>query len=114
MRRRWCIVSLMILLVLLTFQAVWAHATLVRSEPLANSVLAAAPAEIRLWFSENIEPKFSAFVLLDSNGKTVNTPVSQPDPADALELFMQPGALPNGLYTVVWHTVSAADGHAVQ
>ncbi|HVO71093.1 MAG TPA: copper resistance protein CopC [Aggregatilineaceae bacterium] len=113
MRRWWGIGILAVLLCLGTFRAAGAHATLVRSDPPANSELAASPAAIRLWFSEGVEPKFSAFTLLDARGQTVNTPASQVDPTDSTQLFMQPPALPNGLYTVVWHTVSAEDGHSV-
>ncbi|MEP7287604.1 MAG: FixH family protein [Chloroflexota bacterium] len=90
-----------------------AHATLIRSKPAANAALAQSPQEIRLWFSEIVEPKFSSFTLVDANGTTVSTPVSQADPADATQLFMRPDKLPDGLYTVVWHTVSAADGHSL-
>jgi methionine-rich copper-binding protein CopC len=113
MRRWWAIGILAALLCLVSFGTAGAHATLVRSNPPANSELASSPAEIRLWFSEGVEPKFSTFTLLDTNGQTVNTPTSQVDPADNTQLFMRPPALPNGLYTVVWHTVSAEDGHAV-
>jgi copper transport protein len=104
----------MVLIGLLAFQTAWAHATLVRSDPAANSGLVTAPAEIRLWFSEPVEPQFSGFTLLESSGKTIDTLTSQVDPADAKQMFMQSGSLPGGLFTVVWHVVSAADGHATQ
>ena len=45
------------------------------------------------------------------NGSTVKTPASQVDSADAKQIFVKSGALPNGLYTVVWSVASAADGH---
>lgn len=88
-----------------------AHAVLVRSAPGLNAALTQAPAEIRLWFTEPVEPKFSGFQLRDINGATVKTPASQVDSADAKQLVMKPGTLANGLYTVVWSVVSAADGH---
>ena len=50
---------------------------------------------------------------MDATGKTIATPPSQSDPTDAKQLFMRPGKLPDGLYTVAWHTVSADDGHAL-
>ena len=101
MRRWWGIGILAVLLCLGTFHAAGAHATLARSDPPANSELASSPAAIRLWFSEGVEPKFSAFTLLDARGQTVSTPASQVDPTDSTQLFMQPPALPNGLYTLV-------------
>jgi copper transport protein len=92
-------------------QSLWAHAVLDRSEPAANASLAEAPAEIRLWFTEPLEPAFSSITLRDSNGATVETPGSQIDPADPYQMVLPLDALPDGLYTVVWQVVSNADGH---
>ena len=100
-------------LMLLMAAPVLAHANLARSSPVANSSLMHAPDEIRLWFTEAVEPDYSSFSLRDSSGNPVPTPHSQVDPTDPKQLFMQPGALPHGLYTVVWRTVSAADGHSI-
>jgi copper transport protein len=91
--------------------AAHAHANLARSSPPANDVLALPPPEIRLWFTEPLEPAVSHFTLRNRNGDTVDTPASQPDANDPYQLFMQPGPLPDGLYTVVWRVVSSADGH---
>ncbi|MFN8488337.1 MAG: copper resistance protein CopC [Caldilineaceae bacterium] len=92
-------------------QPAGAHAVLARSSPGLNAALTQAPSDIRLWFTEPVEPKFSSFQLRDINGATVKTPTSQVDSADPKQLVMQPGTLTNGLYTVVWSVVSAADGH---
>ncbi|HEX2621923.1 MAG TPA: copper resistance protein CopC, partial [Phototrophicaceae bacterium] len=98
----------------LTVSPVFAHASLLRSNPAANSTQETPPSEIILNFSEPVEPKFSRFTLRDSSGTTLTTPASQIDPTDATRVMMQPGDLPNGLYTVVWQAVSAADGHATR
>jgi len=95
----------------LTAQPLWAHASLVRAEPAANATLTQALTEIRLWFTEPLEPTFSRIRLRDSRGVEVVTPPSQVDATDALQMYLQPGDLPDGLYTVVWQVVSAADGH---
>ncbi|HXF64953.1 MAG TPA: copper resistance protein CopC [Caldilineaceae bacterium] len=89
----------------------WGHAALERSEPAANAQLAAVPAEIRLWFTEPLEPQFSGFELRDASGAPAAPAVGRTDPADPYQLVMQPGPLPDGLYTVVWWNTSAADGH---
>lgn len=99
------------LLLLSLVQPVWAHAVLARSTPGLNASLTESPGEIRLWFTEPLEPRFSNFTLRDINGATVKTPASQVDSTDAKQMLMKPGALPNGLYTVVWGATSAADGH---
>ncbi len=99
--------------VLAVFPAL-AHANLARSTPAANASLQSAPDEIRLWFTEPVEPNYSRFSLRDSSGNLVQTPPSQIDPTDARQMFMQPGALPDGLYTVAWRAISAADGHSTE
>ncbi len=109
-RIRWIGVCFWLLTSLLA-QPVWAHAVLARATPGVNASLAKAPAEIRLWFTEPVEPSFSSFRLRDINGALVKTPASQVDSTDPEQMYMKPGPLPNGLYTVVWAANSAADGH---
>ncbi len=106
--------GLALLAALATVSPALAHATLVRSNPAANAVVAQIPSEIRLWFSEALEPRFSSFMLHDQSGKPLDTPASQIDPADATQMAMRPGTLPDGLYIVAWQSVSATDGHAAQ
>jgi copper transport protein len=91
----------------------YAHAVLVKSDPIANAVLAESPAEIRLWFTEPLEPAYSSFQLRDAMGALVSTPPSVVDAADDHQLVMAPGELPDGLYTVTWRNVSSADGHGM-
>lgn len=61
-------------LALLINSTVLAHANLLRAEPPPNSVMDAAPAEIRMWFSEPLEAQFSKINLRDKDGKILNTP----------------------------------------
>jgi copper transport protein len=110
--RRWLIVGILLLMTLLISRVVSAHAELLRVDPTPNSRLDAAPQEIRLWFSEPLEASFSKIFLRDSQGNIVQTVPSQVDSANARQMFLRPGALPPGLYTVVWRGLSAADGHA--
>lgn len=93
--------------------SVLAHANLARSSPPANASLDETPAEIRLWFTESLEPDFSRFTLRDSNGAVVDTPPSQVDAADRTQMVMQPGTLADGLYTVSWRVLST-DGHSTE
>ncbi len=111
--RGWRLYLLVSLVLALSVIPVQAHALLAKSDPPANASLSSAPTEIRLWFTEPVEPDYSSFSLRDSSGNPVKTPHSQVDPSDPTQMFMQPGTLPNGLYTVTWRTVSAADGHSI-
>src|SRR5436190_5560406 len=111
MRRGLLIIALLSAALLIT-TSVLAHASPVKIDPPPNSVLDAAPAEIRMEFSEPLEAQFSKINLRDKDGNILNTPAAQIDPNDSTQMFMAPGKLPDGLYTVVWRALSVADGHA--
>lgn len=110
------VLAVLLAALLIGLPPAWAHANLLRSEPAAGVALAAAPATIGLWFTEPLESAFSGVRLLDSAGNVVTEPLAAVDPADNshLTLTLAPGALPDGLYTVDWRVVSAADGHSTQ
>jgi copper transport protein len=99
--------------VLFPASVVSAHSQLVSSDPGAGDVVPTAPAEIRLAFSEPIEPKYSSLDLLDPVGNTLLLDVGHVDPSDDHVLVATLPSLPDGSYTVNWRNVSAADGHAV-
>lgn len=90
---------------------VLAHATLLRSIPEANATLDSAPAQVELFFSEALEPSFSSVIAIDSNGVRVDNYDSRVDPSDPTHLTASLRSLPDGVYTVSWKALSAADGH---
>jgi methionine-rich copper-binding protein CopC len=87
-----------------------AHARLVRSEPAAESTVRSAPAEVRLWFTESLEPMFSSAHLLDGERRRVDGVEGKVDVADAAVLRMPLPALGGGRYTVAYRVVSI-DSH---
>src|SRR5437868_4834140 len=87
-----------------------AHAKLARSEPPASSTLRGAPPEVRLWFTENLEPAFSAAQLLDGERRQVDGAVAQVDAVNAALLRLRLPALGAGQYRVVYRVVSV-DSH---
>ncbi|MBN8590653.1 MAG: copper chaperone PCu(A)C [Anaerolineae bacterium] len=93
--------------------SVQAHSNLASADPPPNASLDASPSLISLTFTEPLEPEFSRFTLRDENGQTIDTPESVVSPENPLVMTMQPGVLPNGLYTVVWRVLST-DGHSTQ
>jgi copper transport protein len=101
-----------VVLLLFVAPAVLAHANLVRSEPAANSAVKTSPQVVRLWFSEAIEPKFSHVTVVDPSQLPVDQGDSHPMSGDptGLEISLKSN-LPAGIYTVVWKTTSAVDGH---
>ncbi len=97
---------------------VFGHSQLVSSSPGSGEVVGAPPTEIRLVFSEPIDPRYTSLDLLDGTGKAVLVGAGGPDPADARVLVAAvPAAtgLPTDtIYTVNWRALSAADGHTTQ
>jgi methionine-rich copper-binding protein CopC len=91
--------------------AAFGHAQLEKATPAVGGAVT-SPAEIRLKFSEGVEPRFSGIVLTVEGGAAV--PLGKPsvDPADSSVLIVKVGkALPPGLYTVTWHAVSVDTHH---
>jgi len=86
------------------------HAKLSRSDPPAASTLRASPAEVRLWFTENLEPAFSAAHLLDGERRRVDGIDGRVDAVNAALLRMALPPLAAGRYTVVYRVVSV-DSH---
>lgn len=88
-----------------------AHAVLLRSVPEANAALAHAPVQIELFFSEPLEASFSTVTVLDTAGQTADARDVRVDPADPAHLTVSVRSLRDGVYTVAWKALSAADGH---
>jgi copper resistance protein C len=91
----------------------FAHAMLDKAAPSAGSTVATA-AEVRLSFTEALEPLFSTITVTTKDGKPVAAPKAVPDPADAKTLVLTPAApLAAGSYHVAWAVVSV-DTHKTQ
>ena len=88
-----------------------AHAQLEKATPAVGSTVA-PPAEIRLKFSEGVEPRFSGVALSAEGGAAVPLWAPSVDPADNSVLIVKVGkTLPPGVYTVTWHAVSVDTHH---
>src|SRR5438445_5648906 len=91
-----------------------AHALLKRSVPADGSTVSQAPRAIQLFFTEPPDPSLSIVSVLDATGKSVRgigPPQPIPGDRDGLRVSVPSGALPDGVYTITWRTVSKTDGH---
>lgn len=89
-----------------------AHSYLAASEPPANATVAQVPPEVRLRFSEPLEPAFVE-VTVQRDGKPINP---QPEPilekdGKTVRLRLPTGSA--GAYSATWSIV-ARDGHRTQ
>ncbi|MEW1627210.1 copper resistance protein CopC [Streptomyces sp. NPDC089173] len=92
-----------------------AHAALTGSDPQDGAVVATAPEEVTLTFSEAIAVGDGSIRVLDPSSKRVDTGAEPKDLSDGstvrygVELH---SGLPEGTYTVAWQAISA-DSHPI-
>ena len=125
-RRSLLIAVPLVLCVSLFFPAVAsAHAILLRSDPAKDAVLRVAPSQVRMWFSEDLNPAFSTASVINASNTTassVNAPGHRVDnrdahvsPSDSKEMDVTlPPNLPPAAYLVLYQTDSAEDGHILR
>ena len=106
-----CAASLALILAGVSVSPALAHAELVTSSPGAGEVVAEPPAELVLVFSEPLESGFSAVDVADAAGVPVVADAGTVDASDDHQLRVDLAPLADGVYTVTWRSLSAADGH---
>jgi methionine-rich copper-binding protein CopC len=87
----------------------YAHAYLDHASPLVGSTVKASPSEVRMWFTQALEPKFTAAQLRSSSGAVVAT--GGVDTADPKQIVIRVNALPAGSYKVFWKVLSVDSHH---
>jgi methionine-rich copper-binding protein CopC len=108
--RVWSLVGIL----LLSLQSrAWAHAFLDHAEPKVGSTVAKPPAEVKIWFTQELEPAFSSVQVADAQGREVDKKDVHLDSKTKSLLVVSVPQLPAGTYTVAWHVVSV-DTHKTQ
>ena len=90
-----------------------AHAFLEHAIPPVGGTVSVPPKEIRLFFSEPIEPLFSTIALASAGGQPIETGPAAVAAADHTQLVLAVPLLAPGRYKVTWHVVSV-DTHPSQ
>ncbi len=102
---------------LVTFAAMthaWAHAFIDHTDPLVGGAVKQAPAEVKLWYTQGLEPAFSRVQVFDATGKEVDKKDVHLDPKNNhLMIVSLPTGLGTGTYRVVWRVVSV-DTHPTE
>ena len=86
-----------------------AHAYLDHASPLVGSTVKTSPSEVRMWFTQALEPKFTAAQLRSSAGAVVAS--GGVDGADPRQIVIRVHALPPGSYKVFWKVLSVDTHH---
>lgn len=85
-----------------------AHAELAAATPEPDAVLAEAPAEVAVTFSEPVEPAFTTLSVTDAAGAPVHH--GAPRVEQGATVAVAVGPLAPGTYTVAWK-VTSVDTH---
>ena len=99
--------------VVMTPAAALSHAFLNEAAPVVGGTVPASPKEIRLTFTEAIEPRFSGIDLASGDGRTIATGPAVVDPGNDRQLVLALPPLAPGRYRVRWHVVSV-DTHRTE
>jgi hypothetical protein len=93
--------------------AAFAHAHLDHANPAVGSTVTQPPTEVSLWFTEALEPKFSAIEVRDTQGRPVQAGPATLARDNTAQLRVPLKALPPGTYKVIWRVLSV-DTHRTQ
>jgi len=89
------------------------HSGLQRAEPPVESTLKRPPKELKLYFSERLEPAYSRARVEDGQGARVDRDDSRVDRSNPLLLRVTLPPLAPGTYTVIWRVLSV-DSHITE
>ena len=100
-------------LLLLRASLAGAHTFLERADPQVGSTVRTPPAQVRLWFTEKLEPAFSSVRVVNGAGEQVDKGDVQVDPTSPKQLRVTLPPLPPGTYKVIWRVLSV-DTHVTE
>ena len=90
-----------------------AHAFLDHAVPAVGSSVKGSPPQVKLWFTQQLEPAFSTVQVLDRSGKRVDKADIKVDPAEPTVLQVSLPTLASGTYRVTWRVLSV-DTHVTE
>jgi len=86
-----------------------AHAMLDHASPAVGSTVGSSPGQVTLYFTQQLEPKFSGAEVRNAAGARVDRGKS----ISGNVMRLSVGSLPAGRYSVTWHVLSV-DTHTTQ
>ena len=91
---------------LLLIQGSWAHAFVDHTEPAVGSQIHSVPTQVKIWFTEKLEPALSKIQVFDNSGREVDRRDVKIDQSNAALLTVSLLELKPGNYKVVWRAIS--------
>ena len=90
-----------------------AHAFLDRATPAVGSTVHVSPPQVKVWFTQRLEPAFSTAQVFDASGKRVDKADAHLDSTDSALLVVTLPQLAPGTYRVTWRVLSV-DTHVTE
>ena len=90
-----------------------AHAFLDHAAPAVGSTVHGSPSQVKLWFTQQLEPAFSSAQVLDNSGKRIDKADARVDTNDPSVLLVSLSQLTPGTYKVTWRVLSV-DTHVTE
>jgi copper resistance protein C len=97
------LVGIIPLLLLFASGEAAAHAFLDHAEPRVGNKVASAPREVTLWFTQKLEPAFSAVTVTNASGQRIDTGKARVS-GNQMSVSLRSGG--TGTYHVTWHVLS--------
>ncbi len=91
---------------------VFAHAIMVKSQPVVDSTIAESPKQVDVWFNDKVGSEYKALAVIDNTGKRVDNKDAAQETFDQSHLYVTIPQLPPGTYNVRYRVVSL-DTHIV-
>jgi copper resistance protein C len=91
---------------------VFAHAIMVKSQPVVDSTIGESPKQVDVWFNDKVGSEYKALAVIDSAGKRVDNKDAAQETFDQSHLYTTIPELLPGTYTVRYRVVSL-DTHIV-
>ena len=91
---------------LVTAQGSRAHAFLDHAEPAVGSEVHGAPAAVKIWFTEKLEPALCKLQVFEESGREIDKGGQAVDSRNSALLMVSLPPLEPGKYKVVWRAVS--------
>ena len=94
-------------------QVAMGHAFLDHAEPKVGATVRQSPSQVKIWFTQELEPAFSGIRVMGSDGLEVDQKDAHVDAKEKTLMTVTLPQLPPGTYKVSWHVVSV-DTHRTQ
>ncbi|NOS74037.1 MAG: copper resistance protein CopC [Methyloglobulus sp.] len=91
---------------------VFAHAIMVKAQPVVDSTIAESPKQVDVWFNDKVGSEYKALAVINSAGKRVDNKNIEQETFDQSHLYITVPDLPPDTYTVRYRVVSI-DTHIV-